>query len=296
MHKAGFIGLGTMGTPMAWNIHRAGFALGVYNRSPGKAQQFAQRGVDVFQTPAGLAGWADTVIIMVFGPEALMQVLTGPDGVTQADLSGKIVINMSTVSRGATLDAAAAVAGRGAEFLDAPVSGSKKPAEDGTLSILAGGSTGVIARARPLLDCMGSTVIHCGEAGAGTDMKLVINLLLGTLMQSFAEALVMGAKSGLRPEDMLEAVRSSAVSCPMFSVKGAAIRSNNFEKNFPVELIFKDLNLALQAAGRERISLPAAAAAREAFGEAMARGLAGEDLCAVVKVLEELAGVRVRGE
>jgi 3-hydroxyisobutyrate dehydrogenase-like beta-hydroxyacid dehydrogenase len=127
-------------------------------------------------------------------------------------------------------------------------------------------------------------------------MKLFINLLLGTLMQGFAEALVLGSSFGLRLENMLETVRNSAITCPMFTVKGAAIRAGNFEKNFPVELIFKDLNLALQAGGCEHVPLPVTAAAREAFCAAMARGLGEQDMCAVIKVLEEATGLQVGGD
>jgi 3-hydroxyisobutyrate dehydrogenase-like beta-hydroxyacid dehydrogenase len=280
---------------MAWNVHRAGYKLGVYNRSAHRTRPFQQEGFSVFQTPAGLADWADIIIIMVFGPEALTAVLSGEDGVARSKIAGKTVINMSTVSREATLAAADIVSGCGAFFLDAPVAGSKKPAEDGSLTILAGGSAELLESVRPLLACMGKTIILCGATGAGTDMKLFINLLLGTLMQSFAEALVLGTSFGLHLEDMLETVRSSAVTCPMFNVKGAAIGSGNFDKNFPVELIFKDLNLALQAGEREHVSLPITTAAREAFSAAMDRGLGEQDMCAVIKVLEEATGLCVRG-
>lgn len=293
MRNVGCIGLGTMGTPMAWNIHRAGYRLGVYNRSAEKCSVFASEGIGVFESPADLAEWADIVIIMVFGPEALMELLGGPGGAARSMVAGKTVINMSTVSREATLAAEELVSGCGASFLDAPVAGSKKPAQEGSLTILAGGSPDVLERVRPVLACLGKVIIHCGQVGAGTDMKLFINVLLGSLMQSFAEALSLGTSFGLRLEDMLTTVQSSAVTCPMFSAKGTAISSGNFEKNFPVELIFKDLNLALQAAGREHVPLPVTAAAREAFCAAMARGLGEQDMCAVIKVLEETTGLRV---
>jgi len=296
MQNIGFIGLGTMGAPMAWNVHRAGYRLGVYNRSAQRTEPFQQKDISVFQTPAALADWADVIIIMVFGPEALMAVLNEREGIARAAIAGKTVINMSTVSREATLEAAGIVEECGALFLDAPVAGSKKPAEDGSLTILVGGSVDVLESVRPLLDCMGKTIILSGATGAGTDMKLFINLLLGNLMQSFAEGLVLGKSFGLRLDDMLETVSSSAVACPMFTVKGNAIRSGNFEKNFPVELIFKDLNLALQAAEREHVPLPTTKAARGAFKGAMEQGLGSQDLCAVIKVLEEITGLKVRGE
>jgi 3-hydroxyisobutyrate dehydrogenase-like beta-hydroxyacid dehydrogenase len=281
---------------MAWNVHRAGYKLGVYNRSANRTRPFQQEGISVFQTPAGLAEWADIIIIMVFGPVALTAVLSEGEGLTRAKIAGKTVINMSTVSREATLEAADLVSECGAFFLDAPVAGSKKPAEDGNLTILVGGSAELLESVRPLLACMGKTIILCGGTGAGTDMKLFINLLLGSLMQGFAEALTLGTSCGLHLEDMLETVRSSAVTCPMFNVKGAAIGSGNFEKNFPVELIFKDLNLALLAGEREHVPLRVTAAAREAFSAAMDKGLGEQDMCAVIKVLEEATGLKVHGE
>ena len=294
MEKIGFIGLGAMGSAMAPNIAKAGYPLSVWNRSAAKTETFRQQGSTVCATPAELAAACDSIVIMVFGPEALRDVLQGSEGVCAGLKPCSVVINMSTVSREATLAAAEAVAACGALFIDAPVAGSKKPAQDGALTILAGGDRQLIDRATPLLKTMGKVIIHCGPVGQGTAMKLFINLFLGTLMQALAEGLCLGKKMGLEIPDMLTTIDNSAVSCPMFRVKGAAIAQGDFTKNFSVDLIFKDLSLLLAEAGKLRAPLPMTAAAREAFSAARAMGFGDEDMAAVIRVLETATNVQVR--
>ena len=295
MEHIGFIGLGTMGTPMALNIRKAGYRLCVWNRNPTRVIPFNNLGITVCATPAEVAAGCDAIVIMVFGPEALHDVLHGDYGLCEKLRQGCTVINMSTVSREATLAAAAAVEACGAVFVDAPVAGSKKPAEDGALTILAGGEKAVVDRMTPLLKTMGRVVIYCGPTGQGTAMKLFINLFLGNLMQCLAEGLCMGKKMGLETADMLATIENSAVACPLFKVKGAAIATGDFSKNFSVDLICKDLNLLLEAADSLGVPLPLTAAARKAFTEARSIGFGDEDMAAVIKVLEAVTGAQVRG-
>lgn len=294
MEKVGFIGLGTMGAPMAWNIKKAGYGLGVYNRSPDKTAPFREQGVPVHAAPAALAQNSDVIIIMVFGPQALQEVLSGSSGLCSGLRQGSLVINMSTVSREATLAAAGAVQAQKALFLDAPVAGSKKPAQDATLTILAGGEQALVERMTPLLKTMGSRIIYCGGVGQGTGMKLFINLLLGTLMQCFAEALCLGKALDLAIPAMLQTVENSALACPLYKAKGAALSAGDFSKNFSVDLIYKDLGLILDAALSKGIPLPVTLAAREAFGRARDRGFGDEDMCSVIKVIESITGAAVR--
>jgi 3-hydroxyisobutyrate dehydrogenase-like beta-hydroxyacid dehydrogenase len=293
MEHIGFIGLGIMGTPMALNIRKAGYPLCVWNRNPAKAIPFNNLGITVCATPAEAAAGSDVLIIMVFGPEALHDVLQGDYGLCGGLRQGGTVINMSTVSREATLAAAAAVKACGAVFVDAPVAGSKKPAEDAALTILAGGDRAVIDRVTPLLKTMGRVIVYCGPAGQGTAMKLFINLFLGTLMQSLAEGLSVGAKMGLGIADMLTVIDNSAVACPLFKVKGAAIAGGDFSKNFSVDLIYKDLGLLLDAAEKLGIPLPLTAAAAEAFAGARAMGCGSEDMAAVIKVHQAITDAQV---
>lgn len=286
MERVGFIGLGAMGTPMAWNIHRGGYELSVFNRTATRAAPFRERGISVADSPADLARHADIVVIMVTGPGDLLEVLEGESGVLPGLGRGMTVINMSTVSREATTRAARLVRGTGARFVDAPVSGTVKPAENAELVILAGGESEDIDLVEPLLLSMGKQVIRCGDIGQGTDMKLVINLMLGGMMALLAEGLATSEVLGLAGERVLEALDNGALAAPMYQVKGRAIRDGAYEKQFPVDLVFKDLNLALETAGRHGQPLHATAAVRELYSAAHGAGLGDEDLSAVYKVVK----------
>ncbi len=294
MEKIGFLGLGAMGIPMARNIRQGGYPLAVYNRTAERAQPLQAEGAEFCATPRELAGRSEVVVIMVTGPDDLLAVVGGSDGVAAGLTKGKVVINMSTVSPAAVEAAAGLVQASGAEFVDAPVSGSVKPAEQAALVILAGADTKVLKRVTPLLRTMGKEVVHCGGIGAGTGMKLVLNLMLGNMMQSLAEGMNVGRGFGLDPNAVLYALAGGAMAAPMYQAKGKAIVDGDFTRQFPLHLMFKDLNLVLEAAGKLHIPLPQTAATRECFNSAMARGLRDEDMAAVVKVLEGLTGRPLR--
>ena len=284
--KIGFIGLGTMGLPMAQNVLKAGYNLSVHNRTESRAESFREKGAEVFYAPEELAEDSDVIIIMVTGPDDLLEIMVSIRNVLSA---GKTIINMSTVSYEATREAASIAKTKWCRFLDAPVSGSKGPAENAALVILAGGEENLIVECSPLLLTMGSKVIHCGEIGSGTMMKLMINMLLGNMMSAFAEALTFGRKVGLKLEDMLEAVESGAMHCPMFKLKGQNILKQDFAKAFPIDLLFKDLNLALEAGGKIGLPLMQTAAAREAFCGAVGMELGDLDMSAVIQYYQKLA-------
>ncbi|MBD3217787.1 MAG: NAD-binding protein [candidate division Zixibacteria bacterium] len=288
--KIGLIGLGTMGAPMAGNIKNAGFDLGVYNRTESRAESFRDEGATVYYAPWELAEDCDVIIIMVTGPSDLLEVVGSIADVLK---SGKTVINMTTVSEQATLQAAQTVDSQGADFLDAPVSGSKKPAEDGTLVILAGGKEKLIDETEPLLLSMGKKVVRCGEIGAGTKMKLMINMLLANMMGAYAEALTFGRKLGLDFESVNETISSGALGCPLFAIKGNSIARDDYSKNFSIDLIFKDINLALEAGGISGIALPVTSAVREMFSGAEGMGLGDEDMAAVAKYYQKTADIKI---
>jgi len=292
--KVGFIGLGTMGAPMAWNIQKAGYDLRVYNRTVEKTKPFQDENIPVRHTARELAADSEIIILMVTGPTAVKDLLLQEDGILNGMEPGTIVINMSTISNEATLGAADLVESHDGLFLDVPVSGTKKPAEDGTLVILAGGEESLVQEVTPLLNTMGKEVIYCGETGQATNMKLMINLLLGSMMQGFAEAMTFGKKVGLNIDDMMKTIESGGLHTPFYSVKGSAIRSDNFAKNFPVDLMLKDLNLVLDAGGKNGVALPQTASTREMFTAADAMGYGDEDMAAVIKVLEKITGIEVR--
>ena len=290
MQRVGFIGLGAMGTPMAWNLHKAGCLAGVYNRTTAAAQPFREVGIAHHATPAALAAQADVVIIMVADPAALHEVMSSRDGVAAGLRPGGYVINMSTVSPEATRQAAAAVTARGGRFVDAPVSGTVKPAQDGTLVILAGGERTDIEDVTPILKTLGKEVIYCGPTGQGTHMKLVLNLLLGGMMALLAEAITLGRQLGLETEDILKAIASGPLNAPLYQLKGKMMLEGRYARQFPIDLMFKDLSLVLETAGHARVPLPATAAVREAFNAARGIGQGDSDIAAVILALEYITG------
>ncbi|MFB6102512.1 MAG: NAD(P)-dependent oxidoreductase [Haloplanus sp.] len=289
MEYVGFLGLGAMGTPMAWNVHDASYDLGVYNRTATKMEPFADAGVDTFDSPRALAAAADVVVTMVTGPEALRDVVLGEGGVVHGLAPGTTVVDTSTVSRAATTDVARQVHDAGARFVDAPVLGTVGPAKAGELLVLAGAADAVLTDVRPLLEVFGD-VRHVGDVGDGTSMKLTTNLLLGVLMEGFSEALTFADGQDLPLDEVLDVIQGGVLGAPLFDYKGPLVRERDFDPQFPVDLLFKDLNLVLDAAGRADVPLPATAATREAASATRALGYGDEDMMALLKHLEAVTG------
>jgi len=282
------MGLGIMGTPMAANLLKAGFPVMVYNRSPEKAQPLVQLGAGVASSPKALAKATDVVIAMVTGPEALGGLLWGPDGAGGAFNHNKAFINMSSVAPAYTRDLARELEPTGVTFIDAPVSGTKKPAEDGTLLILAGGPQDKVQELEPVLLAMGKKVIYCGAAGQGSMMKMFINLLLGLMMEGFAEVLNFGKLGGLPLEAMLDTVFSGPLNCAMFQMKAANLQNNTYPTAFPLKHMTKDAKFVVDTAFELGAPVPVAHTILHLFRIGVAQGWGDEDLSAIAKVLEYL--------
>jgi len=292
-NKIGFVGLGVMGSPMALNVLKAGIKLSVYNRTIDKTSSLKDTGADIYHSPRELAQNTDIIIIMVTGDEALTQIMNGPDSISDGLSDGKTIINMSTVSYEATVSMSMLTKSKNCSFLDAPVSGTKKPAEDGTLVILTGGEKELSDKMEPLLLTMGKEVVYCGDIGQGTHMKLMINMLLGGMMSSFCEALTYGKKQGLDLHDMLSTIGAGAMDAPMFKVKGNVISEKQFTKTFSVDLLYKDLNLALDSGAKAELPLPITAAACEAYEKAVEMGLGDKDIAALIQFYEKIADTKI---
>lgn len=278
---------------MAWNLHEADLLGAVYNRTRSKTEPFVEAGVPAPETPADLAREVDVALVMVTDDAALDDVLHGTDGVLGGLGAEAIVVNASTVSIEATEHAASAVLEAGGRFVDAPVSGTVGPAEAGTLTVLAGGADEVLDLVQPALDAVGDPVVRCGEVGDGTKTKLFVNLLLGNLLQGYAEALVFGRKQGLSLDFMQDILEKSPMHADLLDYKGAALEDRDFTKQFPVDLLLKDFNLISEAAQDAGVYLPQTAATREAVSGASAHGHGDEDMIAVIKRLEAVADVTV---
>ena len=291
MADVGFIGLGAMGAPMAWNLDDAGFDLLVYNRSDDREDPFESAGIETGASPRDVAERVDVVCLIVSNGAAVEAVLEQDDGLLEGLDEGTTVVQMSTIGYEETMAAAEMVSEAGGTFVDAPVSGTVGPAREGTLVGLASGEESAVEDVWPMLEAMCEPVVNCGETGQGTNMKLFINLLLGDAMSAFAEALVFGRKNGLDLDTMQTVVDNGALDCPLFAGKGELIADGDYEPRFPVDYQFKDLSLALDRAGDVGAPLSQTAAARESFSAARAQGHGSEDMTAVIKHLAETADV-----
>jgi 3-hydroxyisobutyrate dehydrogenase-like beta-hydroxyacid dehydrogenase len=274
--KIGFMGLGIMGTPMAANLLKAGYEVMVYNRTPEKAEALVKQGAGSATNPKALAQAADVIIAMVTGPEALGNLLWGPDGAGGAFNHSKVFINMSSVSPGYTRELARELEPTGVTFIDAPVSGTKKPAEDGTLIILAGGDQDKVKELEPLFLVMGKKMVYCGAAGQGSMMKMFINLLLGMMMEGFAEAMNFGKMGGLA----LDA---------MFQIKAANLQNNTYPTAFPLKHMTKDAKFVVDTAYELGAPVPVGQMILHLFRTGVAQGWGDEDLSAIAKVLAHLS-------
>lgn len=290
MTKIGFMGLGIMGGAMARNLLRAGFPLTVYNRTPDKAAALAAAGAQVAASPLALATDAEIIIAMVTGPEALEALLWGEEGAAAAFGPGKTFINMSSVSPAYTKELADQLEPLGVDFIDAPVSGTKKPAEEGTLIILAGGDRQRIAALEPVWQALGKKVVYCGPVGQGSMMKMTINLLLGVMMAGLSEAISFGRQGGLDLETILEVVLSGPLGCGLFQMKADMLRQQDFPANFPLKHMTKDLKFILDTAYHTGAANLLAAAGLQLFRLGLNLGLGEKDFAAVIQACQHLSG------
>lgn len=290
--KLGWIGLGNMGKPMATNLIHAGYDVTVYNRTPEKMEPLVALGAKAAGSPRELAEQVDVVITMVSDGPTLESVLFGANGVAEGVRSGQTVIDMSTVAPETSRMAAEQLDELGVSFLDAPVSGSVKPATEGTLVILVGGKRDAYREHLPIFDVLGKQSFYFGENGQGANAKLVINLLLGVTLQAFSEALVLGAKMGLNRDTLLDLISASASVSPIMSMKMPSIKADSYEAAFALKHMNKDFGLALDAAKQAQAALPSTSAAHQTFLGAMANGLGDQDIMAVLVQLEKMSGLR----
>jgi len=286
--KVGFMGLGIMGTAMASNVLKAGYPLLVYNRTPARTAPLVRLGAEAAASPRALAQAADVIIAMVTGPEALNDLLFGPEGAAQALGPDQVFIQMSSVSPSYTRELARKLEATGAAFIDAPVSGSKKPAEEGTLVILAGGEPEQVAAATPLLSTMGKKVVYCGPAGQGAMMKMMINLLLGLMMEGFAEALNFGKAGGLDFDAMLEVVSSGPLNCGLYQMKAEPLRRGDFPPAFPLKHMTKDLKFLVDTAYETGASMPVGHLLLHLYRLGVSQDLGDLDVAAISRVLETI--------
>ena len=282
----GFIGLGAMGGRIAGRLLDAGHTVYGTNRTAAKAQPLIDRGLIWLDTPREVAAAAEIVFSMVTDDDALEAIAACPDGLLAGLRPGAVYIDMSTVSPHASQELAARVDSRGANMLDAPVSGSIPQAETGTLAIMVGGNEHAFATVEPLLRELGQTVTRIGPNGQGLVLKLAINISLGVQTLAFSEGLLLAEHAGVDPELAAEVMGSSSIGSPMLKARIPLLLDLPETAWFDVELMQKDIELAREAADALAIPLPSAAVADEMLARARELGYAHRDLAALHEVLE----------
>jgi 3-hydroxyisobutyrate dehydrogenase/glyoxylate/succinic semialdehyde reductase len=286
--KIGFIGLGIMGSRMAANLRKKGHELIVHNRTKDKAQSLLDHGASWAESPAEVAKHANIIFTMLSKPDAVAEVaLIGKHSFLHKLPPKSLWVDCSSVNPSFSKLMAVEAQDRKVHFLDAPVAGSKGPAEQAQLLFFVGGDNGDVAAAKHLLECMGKTVYHIGGHGMGSAMKMVNNLLLGQAMVAFSEALVFGESLGISKQAVFDTLASSPAMAPFLNFKRKKLEQNDYSVEFPLQWMHKDLHLAAETAYETGAALPAANNAKELFTLAMRAGLAEEDFIAVYKVLNE---------
>jgi len=283
--KLGFIGLGLMGSRMAANLLKAGKVLSVYNRSKEKADKLIEGGALWCDTPAQLAQQVEVLFTMLSTPDAVSATALGQDGHLNALKPGALWVDCSTVNPSFSKEMAARAHAQQIGFVDAPVFGSIKPAEEGTLPFFAGGKNENIEIVRPYLEIMGSSVKHVGDVGMGASMKMVLNVMLGQNMVMFSEAVNFGKSLGFSQEMLIETILAGPMAAPYLAIKSKKIEEGTYEAEFPLKWMHKDLHLVAQTAFENEIPLPSSMAVKEVFAGAKRAGLGEKDFAAIFEFI-----------
>lgn len=291
MAELGFIGLGTMGGRMAKRLVDAGHTVMGYNRTKAKARWLLDAGMAWGESPRAVVEASDVIFSMVTNTAALEAITQGPDGVLAGLRPGKLYVDMSTVSPSASRALAARVAETGARMLDAPVSGSPVTLEQGALSIMVGGDADAVERVRPILQDIGPKVTHVGANGLAITMKIAVNLSLAVQFLAFSEGLLLVEKSGIARETALEVLLHSVVASPSLKYRGPFVLDMPDEAWFDVNMMQKDMLLALELGRDVDVPLPTVAITNEWLTTARALGLADKDFAILFDVLARMSGV-----
>ena len=287
----GFVGLGAMGGRMARRLLDGGFALHGYNRTAAKAAALVAAGMTLAASPREVAERAEAVFTMVTDDAALDAVTRAPEGILAGLRPGAILIDMSTVSPAVVQRLAQEVTARGAALLDAPVSGSPATLDAGQLSFMVGGDPAVLERARPFLAAIGPTMTHVGPVGLAKSMKIAVNQGLAVQMLSFAESVLLAEKAGIARERAVEVLLKSVVASPMVKYRGPFVLGMPAEAWFDVDMMQKDLRLALDMARASAVVLPSVALTNELLTAAKGMGLAHHDFAVLFDVLAQMAAL-----
>lgn len=294
--KIGFIGLGIMGKPMARNLLKAGYSLTVLNRSRPPMEELKRDGATTASSPKDVAHASEVVITMLPNSPDVEEVVLGPNGVLEGAKSGMILVDMSTISPLVSQKIYQEAKNKGVKALDAPVSGGEKGAIEGILSIMVGGDQDVFEAVQLMLQAMGKTITYMGSAGAGGFTKLANQVIVAINLTAIAEALTLGAKAGLDPERLIQALSGGMAGSRCLDMKGPLIVKGNFQPGFKIDLHYKDLGLITEASRALRVPLPTTALVQELFSALRVKDRGSLDHSAIITLLEDLAAVQVRAK
>lgn len=289
--RIGFAGLGLMGSRMARQFLDKGWPLTVWNRTEERCAPLRDAGAAVAASPRELAESCDVVVACVSDPNAVGRVVFSDDGIRPAARAGFRYLEASTISPGLARRVAEALRSRGADMLEAPMTGSKTGAEKGTLLFMTGGARAVHDELMPVMMAMGSRAIYCGEVGQASVVKLIGNTIISFMLEGLCEGLAVARRAGLPAETVIEVIQASGYASPYYAFKGGAIVRRDWDTHFSIDLMAKDQGLMLEEADKRRVPMPVLAAIREVFQAARAQGFGAEDIAAVMKVVESAAGM-----
>jgi len=292
--RIGFIGLGIMGRPMAGHLLDAKYPITVWNRTRGKMAALVERGAVAGTSPRDVASRSDITITMVADTPDAVEVILGPEGVIHGVRAGSVVVDMSTISPVATREMTAKLAERGAEMLDAPVSGGEKGAIEATLSIMAGGKPAVFERVLPVFQRMGKQIVHLGESGAGQVTKACNQLVLSLTLLGVAEALTMARKAGVDPAKVRAALLGGFAQSRVLELHGQRMLDQNFEPGFRTKLYHKDMGIVMETGRSVAMPLVGGGLAAQLYQIAMNQGLGEKDYSVLAQVVAGLGGTEPR--
>ncbi len=291
MANLGFIGLGVMGGGIAKRLLSAGHHVTGYNRTRVKAQPLVDAGMRLADSPAEVARAADVVFSMVTNTHALQSLVEGKDGLLSGLSAGKIYVDMSTISPAYSRELSKQVAAKGAAMLDSPVSGSISTLQEGKLSLMVGGDPAVVEKVKPILLDIGPKVTHVGVNGLAVTMKIATNLSLAVQMLAFSEGVLLAEKSGIKREVAVDVLTNSVIGSPMVKYRGPFVLEMPEEAWFNVNMMQKDMNLALELGRQLNVPLPTTAVTNEFLTAARAMDLEEKDFAILFEVLAKLSGV-----
>ncbi len=296
MGKIGFIGLGIMGKPMSRNLLKAGYEVVVYNRSPKSIEELVDAGAEAGASPKNVAERCDIIITMLPNSPQVQEVILGANGVIEGVRPGAIVIDMSSIAPIVSREIAKSLTDKLVRFLDAPVSGGQPKAIEGSLSIMVGGNQADFEECYPIFQAMGSSVLLCGDVGAGNITKLANQIIVAINISAVSEALMLASKAGVNPETVYKAIRGGLAGSTVMDAKAPLMIERKFDPGFRIGLHIKDLNNVLETGHEIGAPLPLTASVMEMMQVLKAQGLEQEDHGALIQYYEKLAQSKLAGD